>query len=306
METLLECKELSKHFEDNKAVDRVSFKVKKGELYGLIGPDGAGKTTLMRLITSLMLPDEGSVTFEGRDAVKDYRYLRQHIGYSPGRFSLYQDLSIQENLEFFSGVFGTTLEKSYHLIEPVYKMLEPFKDRKAGALSGGMKQKLSLCCALVHVPKLLVLDEPTTGVDAVSRKEFWELLGDLRQRGITTLVSTPYMDEAGLCDRVSLMQSGRVLVTNRPDNIEQQYAYPIYGIRTRKIPEMLEFLRAQEITHSAYPFGTQIHWSGLKDKSYESLFVDLTKVDPIAEVVEIKANIEDCFMDLMTQEHAHH
>ena len=201
------------------AVDDVSFSVDRGELFGIIGPDGAGKTTLFRMLTTLLLPDGGGASVDGYDIVKDYKSIRNTIGYMPGRFSLYQDLTIEENLNFFATLFNTTIDENYHLIRDIYVQIEKFKDRRAGKLSGGMKQKLALCCALIHRPSILFLDEPTTGVDPVSRKEFWEMLRMLKGQGITILVSTPYMDEATRCDRIALFQSGKILTSDTPENI---------------------------------------------------------------------------------------
>ena len=210
---------LSKSYGDTKAVQHLSLEVKKGELFGLIGPDGAGKTTVFRMLTTLLLPDEGSATLEGLDIVKDYKEIRKIVGYMPGRFSLYQDLSVEENLSFFATVFGTTIAENYELIKDIYEQIKPFSTRRAGKLSGGMKQKLALCCALIHKPKVLLLDEPTTGVDVVSRKEFWQMLNRLKEQGISILVSTPYMDEASLCDRIALIQSGKILSTSTPSRL---------------------------------------------------------------------------------------
>src|SRR5258705_9090069 len=229
--------ELTKKYDKGKviAVDSVSLSVDKGELFGLIGPDGAGKSSIFRILTTLLLPDNGTATVEGNDVVKDYRTIRGNVGYMPGRFSLYQDLTVEENLNFFATVFGTTIEENYDLIKDIYVQIEPFKNRRAGKLSGGMKQKLALSCALIHKPSVLFLDEPTTGVDAVSRKEFWEMLKRLKQQGITILVSTPYMDEAVLCDRVALIQSGRILSIETPDNIVKAYPEKLFAIRSEKI-----------------------------------------------------------------------
>ena len=210
---------LSKSYGFIDALKEVSFEVSKGELFGLIGPDGAGKTTLFRLLTTLILPDAGSAKVEGLDMVKDYQEIRKIVGYMPGKFSLYQDLSVEENLSFFASIFGTTIEENYELIAPIYSQIEPFKKRKAGKLSGGMKQKLALSCALIHKPTVLFLDEPTTGVDAVSRSEFWDMLHGLREYGISILVSTPYMDEAKKCDRIALINEGRILKIDTPENI---------------------------------------------------------------------------------------
>lgn len=210
---------ITKRYGAVSALKGVSFEVGKGELFGLIGPDGAGKTTLFRLLTTLLKPDEGSAQVEGLDIIHDYRKIRNIVGYMPGKFSLYQDLSVEENLEFFASLFGGTVEENYDLIAPIYSQIEPFKDRRAGRLSGGMKQKLALSCALIHRPKVLFLDEPTTGVDAVSRSEFWDMLAGLKEYGITILVSTPYMDEAGRCDRIALINEGKILKIDTPEAI---------------------------------------------------------------------------------------
>src|SRR6201996_944807 len=223
------------------AVKNISFSVNKGELFGLIGPDGAGKTTLFRILTTLLLADEGTAVVNGFDVVKDYKQIRNCVGYMPGKFSLYQDLTIEENLNFFATVFGTTIKQNYDLIKDIYVQIEPFKDRRAGKLSGGMKQKLALCCALIHKPDVLFLDEPTTGVDAVSRKEFWEMLKRLKKQNISILVSTPYMDEAGLCDRVALLQSGEILTIDTPTGVTDNFKKPIWAI---KATEMFRLLNA--------------------------------------------------------------
>ena len=209
--------QLYKSYGKVQALNGVNFTVDEGELYGIIGPDGAGKSTLFRVLTTLMLADKGQAQVMGYDVVKDYRKIRDIIGYMPGKFSLYQDLTVEENLRFFATVFNTTIEENYHLIADIYKQIEPFKRRKAGKLSGGMKQKLALSCALIHKPKVLFLDEPTTGVDPVSRKEFWGMLLKLKRQGITILVSTPYMDEASLCDRIALVQAGEFLQVDGQD-----------------------------------------------------------------------------------------
>ena len=250
---------LGKRFGGTIALDNVSFAVPRGELFGFIGPDGAGKTTLFRILVSLLVPGSGRAAVLGLDVVRDYRALRQRVGYMAGRFSLYPDLSVHENLTFFASVFGTTIEREYAQIEPIYVQLEPFKDRRAAALSGGMKQKLALCCALVHRPDILFLDEPTTGVDAVSRREFWDLLARLKGDGLTTVVSTPYMDEATRCDRVALMHRGRLLDVATPAAIVESFARPLLGVRVADRYRALRVLRAYEHAHSAYPFGEVIH-----------------------------------------------
>jgi len=250
---------LAKRFGATVALDNVSFSVRQGELFGFIGPDGAGKTTLFRILVSLLVPAAGRATVLGLDVVRDYRALRQRVGYMAGRFSLYPDLSVHENVTFFASVFGTTIEREYEQIKPIYSQLEPFKDRRAAALSGGMKQKLALCCALVHRPDILLLDEPTTGVDAVSRREFWDLLARLKDGGLTTVVSTPYMDEATRCDRVALMHRGRVLDIATPAEIVESFARPLLGVRVAGRYKALLALRSYEHAHSVYPFGEVIH-----------------------------------------------
>src|SRR5258706_2681963 len=237
------------------ALDKISFEVKPGELFGIIGPDGAGKTSLFRVLTTLLLADSGTATVDGLDVVKDYKTIRQRVGYMPGRFSLYQDLSVAENMEFFATIFNTSIEKNYDLVKEIYSQIEPFRDRRAGKLSGGMKQKLALSCALIHRPSVLFLDEPTTGVDAVSRKEFWEMLKRLKQQDITILVSTPYMDEAGLCDRIALIQAGKILSIDKPGNIVQAYPEKLYGIRSASMYNLLHDLRSYANTLSCYAFG---------------------------------------------------
>src|SRR5580704_7167012 len=226
------------------AVDDVSFSVEKGEIFGLIGPDGAGKSTIFRLLTTLLLPDTGTATVAGLDVVKDFKAIRGVVGYMPGKFSLYQDLTVEENLDFFATVFNTSIEENYDLIKDIYVQIEPFKDRRAGKLSGGMKQKLALCCALIHKPDILFLDEPTTGVDVVSRKEFWEMLKRLKEQGITILVSTSYMDEATLCDRIALILGGKILSMDTPDKIVQAYPEKLYAIKSPKMHQLIRDIRS--------------------------------------------------------------
>jgi ABC-2 type transport system ATP-binding protein len=256
------------------AVDNVSFDVRKGELFGLIGPDGAGKTSIFRMLTTLLLPDSGTASVDGYDVVSDYKLIRKKIGYMPGRFSLYQDLTVEENLNFFATLFGTTIEENYELIKDIYVQIEPFKDRKAGKLSGGMKQKLALSCALIHKPSVLFLDEPTTGVDAVSRKEFWEMLKRLKQQGITILVSTPYMDEATLCDRIALIQSGKILSIDTPENIIKNYDKIIYAVKSDHMHDLLHDLRNYDGTLRCFAFGEYLHVSLTDDGSQKSDIVD--------------------------------
>ncbi|MBK7871814.1 MAG: ABC transporter ATP-binding protein [Saprospiraceae bacterium] len=283
------------------ALKGVSFSVEKGELFGLIGPDGAGKTTLFRILTTLLVPDSGSAQVLNYDTVKVYKEIPKHVGYMPGRFSLYQDLTVEENLDFFATVFNTSIEENYDLIKDIYVQIEPFKKRKAGALSGGMKQKLALSCALIHKPQVLFLDEPTTGVDAVSRKEFWEMLKRLKAQGITILVSTPYMDEASLCDRVALIQHGEILEVNTPQGVIQNFKKPLWAVRSANMFRLLKDLRAFEATNSCYPFG-ETHHLTLKNDDSNIGNVEHYLQKQSHEQVEIKAiqpNIEDCFMALM-------
>lgn len=243
------------------AVDDVSFSVNKGELFGLIGPDGAGKTSIFRMLTTLLLPDGGSATVDGFDIVKDYKKIRHTVGYMPGKFSLYQDLSIEENLNFFATVFNTTVEENYSLIKDIYVQIEPFKKRRAGKLSGGMKQKLALCCALIHKPTVLFLDEPTTGVDPVSRKEFWEMLRRLKEQHITIVVSTPYMDEADMCDRIALLQKGKILSIDTPANIKASYPHKLFAVKADNMPALLKALNNYDNVLDSYAFGEYAHAS---------------------------------------------
>ncbi|HMA20825.1 MAG TPA: ABC transporter ATP-binding protein, partial [Gemmatimonadaceae bacterium] len=252
---------VSKRFGETQALDGVSFQVEHGELFGLVGPDGAGKTTLFRILTTLLIPDTGRATVLDLDVVRDLWAIRSRVGYMPGRFSLYGDLTVAENLRFFASVFGTTVEKGYDLIAPVYRQIEMFSDRRADALSGGMKQKLALSCALVHRPDILFLDEPTTGVDAVSRREFWDQLGKLRESGLTIIVSTPYMDEAIQCDRVALVQGGRILQIERPAEIGAHYPLPLLEVSGHERYKLLLALRKAPNAHSVYPFGTELHFT---------------------------------------------
>lgn len=294
---------VNKNFGTVIALDNISFAVEKGELFGLIGPDGAGKTTLFRILTSLLVPDSGKVSLEGFDTVKEYKEVRKITGYMPGRFSLYYDLSVEENLKFFATIFGTTIDENYDLIKDIYVQIEPFKDRKAGNLSGGMKQKLALSCALIHKPRVLILDEPTTGVDAVSRKEFWEMLRKLKNQGITIIVSTPYMDEAGLCDRVALIQKGRIMQINTPEAIVGNFDHPLFGVTAANMYVLLNDLRKREGVISAHRFGDSIHTSLSDTGSAEDLEEQLKAGQhQDISIRRIEPNIEDCFMALMTRE----
>jgi len=281
------------------ALQGVSFNVSKAEIFGIIGPDGAGKTSLFRILTTLLLPDGGNAMVDGFDVVRDYKQIRNRVGYMPGRFSLYQDLTVQENLEFFATIFKTTVDKNYDLIKDIYSQIEPFKDRKAGNLSGGMKQKLALSCALIHRPSVLFLDEPTTGVDAVSRKEFWEMLKRLKEQDITILVSTPYMDEASLCDRVALIQSGKILSINTPQTIIDEFKKPIMAARAANMLHLLNDLRAFDETEDAYPFGEYHHAVMKKEFNEEALRKYLTVHNKDLQLKSAEPDIEDCFMALM-------
>jgi ABC-type multidrug transport system ATPase subunit len=282
------------------ALNDISFNVEQGELFGIIGPDGAGKTSLFRIFTTLLLADSGTVTVDGFDVIKDYKAIRKRVGYMPGKFSLYPDLSVEENLNFFATIFNSSVKENYDLIKDIYIQIEPFKERKAGKLSGGMKQKLALCCALIHRPSVLFLDEPTTGVDAVSRKEFWEMLKGLKQQGITILVSTPYMDEAKLCDRVALIQNGHILSINTPQRIVDDFGNPLWAVKSDKMLYLLNDLKATDFIKDAYPFG-EYHHVVLNDDSGEpklNTFIQNHQNDN-AIIKPAKADIEDCFIALM-------
>lgn len=294
---------LSKSYKDLVALEKIQFTVDKGELFGLIGPDGAGKTTLFRILTTLLLPDKGVARVEGWDVVKDYRKIRHITGYMPGRFSLYMDLTVEENLEFFATIFGTTIEENYYLVRDIYQQIEPFKKRLARNLSGGMKQKLALSCALIHKPGILILDEPTTGVDAVSRKEFWEMLIKLKQQGITILVSTPYMDEASLCDRVGLIQNGQLLSIDTPGSIRKAFPKYLYAVKSANVYHLMQDLRGSPQMDSVYPFGDYIHVTGMQERiNPQKLSQWLAeKGHEQIEVKQIEPGIEDCFMDLMNR-----
>lgn len=293
---------INKSFGDIQALKNISVNIAEGELFGFIGPDGAGKTTLFRILTSLLLPTSGNASVNGLDIVKDYKILRTQLGYMPGRFSLYQDLTVEENLHFFAGIFNTTLKENYELIKPIYKQIEPFKKRRAGALSGGMKQKLALSCALIHKPIVLFLDEPTTGVDAVSRKEFWEMLQSLKKQGITIVVSTPYMDEAAQCDRIALIQKGEIMDIDIPENIIKRFAHFIYGIKADRMYDLVNLLRKHPDCLSAYLFGEYVHFVSPTEQDTDQMKKELLAAGmENPEIIQLEANIEDSFMDLMTQ-----
>jgi len=291
---------ISKSYNGIKALENISFEVNDGELFGLIGPDGAGKTTVFRILTTLLIADEGNANVAGLDVVADYKTIRQSVGYMPGKFSLYQDLTVEENLKFFATIFGTTIAENYDLIKEIYVQIEPFKTRRAGKLSGGMKQKLALCCALIHKPKILFLDEPTTGVDPVSRKEFWEMLKRLQQKGITILVSTPYMDEAALCDRIALIQNGKILQIDTPDAIVKQYPKTIFCVNANNKYQLIEALKTYGHQHSVYPFGEFVHYTDQRnifDVEDLKAFLKSQNLSKIT-IEQVQPTIEDTFMEL--------
>lgn len=295
---------ISKSFGTIKALDDVSFKVDHGELFGVIGPDGAGKTTLFRILTTLLVPDNGNAWMNGMHTVKDYKAIRKILGYMPGKFSLYQDLSVEENLKFFASIFDKKFDKDFALIKDIYAQLAPFKTRLAGHLSGGMKQKLALCCALIHTPEILVLDEPTTGVDALSRSEFWDMITGLKNEGITTIVSTPYMDETARCERVVLIQNGRILQIDTPRKIIESFQKKLFSVKTNNLYKALTDLKAFDSTHAVYPFGQTIHFvpkdEGLEKNKIQEYLVKAGHENP--EVEPDRPDIEDCFMELMRNE----
>lgn len=291
---------ISKSYGKVEALQDISFEVKSNEIFGLIGPDGSGKSTMFRILTTLLIPDKGQAWVEGCDTVKDYKAIRDMVGYMPGHFSLYQDLTVEENMKFFAALFHTTVNANYHLIEDIYKFLAPFKNRRAGKLSGGMKQKLALCCALIHKPKVLFLDEPTTGVDPVSRSEFWDILDELKKEGITILVSTPYMDEASRCQRIGLIKDGKILQIDTPQGIVEQYGSPLFRARSNNMHQLLQDIRNYPSTKACFPFGEYHHVTFdsndcdistfhqyLKDKGHHDL-----------EINAIEADIEDCYLKL--------
>jgi len=288
---------IEKSYGEVHALKGVSFDVPQGELFGIIGPDGAGKTTLFRILTTLILADGGMAQVVGLDVVNDYKEIRKKVGYMPGRFSLYQDLTVEENLNFFATVFNTTVQENYDLIKDIYVQIEPFKKRRAGALSGGMKQKLALCCALIHKPEVLFLDEPTTGVDPVSRKEFWDMLGRLKKQGIAIIVSTPYMDEASLCDSIALINEGLFLTIDTPAGIIDSYPETIWAVEGSRMPQILTRLREVPQVKTAFAFGDVHHVTVEPDFSPDVLSEILHKEGfPDARVEAIKPNIEDAYM----------
>lgn len=294
---------VSKSYGKVQALRDINLQVQPGEIFGLIGPDGAGKTTLFRILVTLLLPDSGKASVLGLDVVKDYKAIRRKVGYMPGRFSLYPDLTVEENLTFFASIFKTTLHENYDLIKDIYQQIEPFKDRPAGKLSGGMKQKLALSCALIHRPEVLFLDEPTTGVDAVSRMEFWDMLQRISSQGITMLVSTPYMDEAQRCHRVALIQQGALMQTDTPDAIIRQFPHPLFAISASDTYRLIQDLTHYNRTRTVFPFGQALHLTPADERLQTSEIKEFLKSKNHTDisVSEIKPNIEDCFMDLMQQ-----
>ena len=302
---MIEVKDLHKSYGKGgktKAISGISFNVDDGEIFGVIGPDGAGKSTLFRILTSLILPDSGSAIMNGYDVVKDYRKIRQIIGYMPGRFSLYQDLSVEENLKFFATLFNTTIEENYLLIKDIYQQIEPFKKRRAGALSGGMKQKLALSCALIHKPEILILDEPTTGVDPVSRKEFWDMLARLKEQGIIILVSTAYMDEARRCDRIALIRNGKFIASDAPQGIIEDYSETLWAVEGSRMSTLLKELRNYNKVKSSFAFGDKIHITvdeGLQTGELIQYLSDKEFKD--VNITPIEPTVEDCFMALTSK-----
>jgi ABC-2 type transport system ATP-binding protein len=300
MQMIIRALGISKKFGDTQALKDISFEVSEGEIFGFIGPDGAGKTTLFRIIATLLIPDEGKMEVLGLDSVSGFRELRKKIGYMPGRFSLYQDLSVEENLNFYATVFGTTVKENYDLISDIYSHIAPFKTRLAGKLSGGMKQKLALSCALIHKPKLIVLDEPTTGVDAVSRTEFWEMLRKLKLYNITIVVSTPYMDEAMKCDRVALIQNGKILSINQPHKIKEGFSRKLFSIKAPEKYRLINALRKYPEALTVYPFGDSVHVTFSNDKYDKAIYEYLSKLGiENVSISETEAGIEDRFLELM-------
>lgn len=292
---------ISKKFKETQALDSVSLQINEGELFGLIGPDGAGKTTLIKILVTLLDSDVGQATILGMDTLHSKDAIRQIIGYMPGRFSLYPDLTVEENLSFFARAFDTTIEENYSLIQSIYDQIKPFKDRKSGALSGGMKQKLALCCALIHRPKILILDEPTTGVDAVSRKEFWQMLQEIKSQGITILVSTPYMDEANLCDRIAFIQNGKILSIDMPNNITDQFPWQLFALKSKRKYDLIEWLRKWSKISYCYAFGEYLHVA-FSDQNIQTSQINKYLSEGAISDAEIKLippTIEDTFIYLM-------
>jgi len=294
---------ISKKYGRINALFEISFEVHEGEVFGLIGPDGAGKTSLFNILATLQLPTSGKATLLGYQVVTDYKKIRKEIGYLPGVFSLYPDLTVYENLRFFATMYGNKINENMHLIAPIWEQIAPFRERKAGQLSGGMKQKLSLCCALIHKPKILLLDEPTTGVDPVSRKEFWNLLNDIKKQGIAVLASTPYMDEATRCDRIALMKDGKIITINTPDNIIETYKGKLYSLKTNTIFNLLESMQKCPISCNYYPYGEFMHVSFYDDNFDLQNFTEFLTENRqnFSELIQIQPTIEDCFIELVAK-----
>ena len=294
---------ISKKYGKVNALSEINFEVNEGEVFGLIGPDGAGKTTLFNILATLQLPTAGNATLLGLDVIRDYKFIRKEIGYLPGVFSLYPDLSVYENLRFFATMYGGNIKDNLHLVTPIWKQLAPFKKRLAGQLSGGMKQKLALCCALIHKPKILFLDEPTTGVDPVSRKEFWNLLKEIKKQGIAVLVSTPYMDEATRCDRIALMKEGKIITINTPDKIIENYRGKLYSLKTNTIFDLLNCMQKCPMKCNYYPYGEFMHVSFYDTEFEWKYFTDFLEKNEqqFYELIQIQPTIEDCFIELVTE-----
>jgi ABC-type multidrug transport system ATPase subunit len=294
---------ISKRYGKITALSEISFEVHEGEVFGLIGPDGAGKTSLFNILATLQLPTSGKASLLGYDVIADYRKIRKEIGYLPGVFSLYPDLSVYENLRFFATMYGSSIKENLHLVAPIWNQLSPFKDRQAGRLSGGMKQKLALCCALIHKPKILFLDEPTTGVDPVSRREFWNLLNEIKKQGIAVLVYTPYMDEATRCDTIALMKEGKIITINSPAQIIENYKGKLYSLKTETIFNLLDCMQKCPLSCNYYPYGEFMHVSFYDEKFNLQYFTEFLEVhgQTFSELTQIQPAIEDCFIELVTQ-----
>ncbi|MGV8963750.1 MAG: ABC transporter ATP-binding protein [Candidatus Saccharimonadaceae bacterium] len=277
----------------------ISFTVSNGEIFGVIGPDGSGKSTLFRILATLLLPDSGEAQMDNWNVIDNYKEIRKIIGYMPGRFSLYLDLTVEENLEFFATVFGTTIEENYEFIKDIYQQIEPFKKRRAGALSGGMKQKLALSCALIHKPEVLILDEPTTGVDPVSRKEFWDMLKKLKEGGMTILVSTAYMDEATRCDRIALMRDGEFIAIDTPAKIIEDYNQTLWSVKGDNLSSMLNVIRTNPQVQTSFAFGDEHHITVNSYMRKENLIEFLSEKGYTNVIInEITPTVEDCFLAL--------
>lgn len=303
---IIEVNAITKRYGDTVVVNAVDLVVPNGGLMGLIGPDGAGKTTLFRILSTLLMPDSGWAHVMGADTVADYRFIRQNLGFMPGQNSVYNDLSIEENLNFYATVYGTSLKESYEIIRDIYIQIEPFKNRPAGKLSGGMRQKLALCCSIIHEPELLILDEPTTGVDAVSRREFWEIIKKLNRQGMSIVVSTPYMDEALQCSTIALMQQGQIMATDTPDRIPDRYPLPVFAVRSELFYPLLLDLEGWSETYSVYTFGQFLHFTPKNEAFDEAQLLAFLQSKGHKNIVteRIRPGIEDSFMYLLQQTHA--